>query len=160
MTIQAIILQKSFSLVGQFLADHIIIEKRMQWYIAGHFCDTLEKRSEFLEYVICQHIPFDKTKEIFLNVVKNHYKEFYEENKKSLKLIDDMNKERNILSHYMIDLSEESVERYNINGSITFRKLKNGFSIEVFDPERIKSYLSNFLTVKDIFDKLKVVIGH
>ena len=139
---------------GKVVQDHTFLEKLMQSFVTVHYCTDPAKANEFTEYVICQHLPFDKTREIFTHIIRIHYPEDYKKYKKELKYIIEVNDERNIVGHYLLNSSEEGVKHYATKQEITFMKFKNGMNQEAFSQKRVDTFHEKIVAIQLMFEKI------
>lgn len=138
---------------GAIMEQVVLIEGLMQTYITDYFCKE-SKRGDFLAYVICFNLQYDKSREIFCGIISRDFKEINKKYKKELADLNRLSEDRNILAHYPIDGSDEMVKIFIETGELHFVKYKGGASKVVFTKEYIQEMYSNIKKIKIMFGEI------
>ena len=97
---------------GTFLNRMTFIERVIELVIANHFCKT-DKQIEFIDFLLGEkYISFDAKKSAFYQILGKHHENYYKSKKAMFELLDGVHPERNKIAHYMICLTDESIEKF------------------------------------------------
>lgn len=142
---------------GQMMGEAIALEKRIDQFIAEHFCKTKRLQNEmYLMFLGDNRISFDGKKQIFEWIAKKHHKEWaksfsydiYCDNTKGKSALSAalsfVIEQRNIMAHRMIraghdDLLEED--------KITFLIVKNEVKPVEYTQEKVSYYAMLVLAI-------------
>lgn len=119
--------EKARYLRGAFLNSVASIDREISLLLTDYFCTTDdEKREIFFTKVVNAHFfSLSSKKEVLVNIVKKDYPDYWDENGKILKDLDDIIQFRNKLAHSVIDVSDEALAR-PIEEGIGFIEWKKG----------------------------------
>ena len=96
---------------GRFLNSVAVIEREIAVILTEYFCtEDQNKRKLFFEK-ITEKLSLQKKKEILLDIVKNDYPKYWEEDKEILINLQIIQEFRNKLAHSVIDVSDEALLR-------------------------------------------------
>lgn len=117
--------QNSFAIRGRFLETAIQLEKRIEFIIGRHFCETNDEIDEIIMVIIAPRVSFSQKKDILDYLFDLYYNEFKTKHSSILNRLEKIIKWRNIFAHWSLDFSEKSMKAFNDNHLISFVKLKN-----------------------------------
>ncbi len=117
----------SYHYRGQILGDTIYLERLLDSVIASHFCPEIDKQKEFYELIIAnERMSFSNKIQVFEYLFKKYHKDFVEKHPTIFADIKNINDERNMVAHFLLDSSPEGIERFNKEGVFGFVKFRNG----------------------------------
>ena len=95
-------------------------------YISFHFCSDKDRQKEFYELIIAnERMTFSSKIQVFEYLLKKHKKNFVSKYFAIFSDLKNLNEERNIVAHYLLDTSPEGIERYIKDKSFGFVKFRN-----------------------------------
>lgn len=103
--------EKARYLRGRFLNSVAVIERDIAVILTEYFCTEDEKKRALFFSKVTEKISLNKKKEILIDIVKNDYPRYWEENKQFLTDLQNIQEFRNKLAHSVIDVSEEALAR-------------------------------------------------
>lgn len=103
--------EKARYLRGRFLNSVAVIEHDVALILTECFCTEDEKKRALFFSKVAENISLNKKKEILIDIVKNDYPRYWEENKQFLTDLQNIQEFRNKLAHSVIDVSEEALAR-------------------------------------------------
>ena len=103
--------EKARYLRGRFLNSVAVIERDISVILTEYFCTEDENKRELFFVKVAENLPLQKKKEILIEIVKNDYPRYWEENREFIKYLQNIQEVRNILAHSVIDVSDEALAR-------------------------------------------------
>jgi hypothetical protein len=132
------ILVKAAYLRGSFINDTILLERVIDEFICRHFCSEENKKVELLESLMStKRITFDSKLAVAKFIIDNHYPEFDEKYPNYKKDITDIITHRNVFAHFLLDTSDDGVEKMKLGG-IQFLKFEKKTIPVLYDDLQIK----------------------
>lgn len=111
---------------GQIISDLIYLERLIDEIISRHFCNDIEKRKEFFELIIAnERMSFNSKIQVFEYLFRKHQKSFISNFPSVFSDIKNLNEERNIVAHYLLDTSDDGQEKMIKENKIGFVKFRN-----------------------------------
>lgn len=111
---------------GQIINDLIHLERLMDEFLSRHFCSDTEKKKEFFELIIAtERMSFSSKIQIFEFIFKKHHATLTTKFPKIFSDIKNLNDERNIVAHYLLDTSPNGKKVFEEAGIIGFVKFRN-----------------------------------
>ena len=108
--------EKARYLRGRFLNSVAVIERDIALILTEYFCTEDENKRELFFNEVAEKLSLQKKKEILINIVKNDYPRYWEEDKQFLNDLRNIQEFRNKLAHSVIDVSEEALARSTEEG--------------------------------------------
>jgi hypothetical protein len=96
---------------GRFLNFVAVIEHDIDVILTRYFCTEDEYKRALFFSKVTEKISLNKKKEILIDIVKNDYPQYWDENKQFLTDLQKIQEFRNKLAHSIIDISEEALAR-------------------------------------------------
>ena len=127
---------------GEIISQVIVLERYIDIYLAYYFTHTDgAKFTEMLELILSSDkMSFDGKRQVFCFLLKKHEPTFIAKYSSISNDLIYILQQRNILAHYIFDLSDEAVrERPEI---ISFIKYKNATSLVDFDENKINNLVN------------------
>ncbi|MFZ4101202.1 MAG: hypothetical protein ACOYKR_04555 [Sphingobacterium thalpophilum] len=148
------IISDSTDIRGFFITDTIVIERRIDNYLANYFCSKPKyRRQELIEMILSSDsMTFEKKKNIFKVVLKKHQPTFEKEYPELFPFLNSIIENRNIFAHYLLDTSKEALKRYP--NDIGFVKYKNDTVTIWFNNEQLKDHLLKHNRVLKMLDEI------
>lgn len=116
--------KNAVQLRGSILEATILIERKIDTFLALYFCASEEKKNEFSEYLLfTERITLENKRQIFAEIVKKHKSDFLKQNPDFLKGIENIVPHRNIFAHLESETSFSDVIK---NKALVFKKYSNG----------------------------------
>jgi len=140
--------EKARQFRGRFLNSVAVIERDIAIILTEYFCTTDENKRELFFMKVAEKMSLENKKQILIEIVKNDYPRYWEENKQFLTTLQSIQEFRNKLAHSVIDVSDEALSR-PIEEGIGFVQWKKGVPItdqEFNDWEVKTNMLSSTLT--------------
>ena len=103
--------EKARYLRGRFLNSVAAIEREIAVILTEYFCTEDENKREMFFEKLAEKLSLQKKKEILMDIVKNDYTNFWEDNKEIIKRLQIIQEVRNKLAHSVIDVSDEALSR-------------------------------------------------
>jgi len=103
--------EKARYLRGRFLNTVAVIERDIAVILTEYFCTADEGKRELFFGKMAEKLSLQKKKEILIEIVRNDYPLYWEENKEILDHLHDIQEFRNKLAHSTIDVSDEALSR-------------------------------------------------
>ncbi|WP_419803524.1 hypothetical protein [Mucilaginibacter sp.] len=94
---------------GTIINQIIFLERVIDEFLSGYFCDNLIKKRELMELHLGDKLPFEVKRNIFSILLKDHYPDFLIKHPKLIKDIISVIEHRNIFAHYLLDTGEEAL---------------------------------------------------
>jgi hypothetical protein len=111
---------------GQIINDTIYLERRIDEALTRHFCVDEEKKKELFELIIAsERMTFSNKIQVFEYLFRKHHKAFVEKYPLIFADLKNINEERNIVAHYLLDTSKEGKEAFINNNKFGFVKFRN-----------------------------------
>jgi len=111
---------------GQIVGDLIYLERLIDEIIAQHLCETREKQVEIFELILGnERMGFSNKIQVFEYIIKTYRQSLFTLNPKIFADLKNLNAERNIVAHYLLDTSENGIKVFEQNRSIGFVKFRN-----------------------------------
>lgn len=117
--------EKARYLRGRFLNSVAVIERDIAVILTEYFCTIDESKRELFFEKVAEKLSLQKKKEILIEIVKNDYPRYWEENKQFLIDLQHIQEFRNKLAHSVLDVSDEALARQPEEG-IGFVQWKKG----------------------------------
>ncbi len=117
--------EKARYLRGRFLNYVAVIERDIAVILTEYFCTEDENKRELFFEKVARKLPLHSKKEILIDIVKNDYPRYWEENKEILTDLQNIQEFRNKLAHSIIDLSDDALLR-PIEEGVGFVQWKKG----------------------------------
>lgn len=136
---------------GYVIELSISVERAIDRFIAGYFCEDPNKFIEIKDYIIAQAMPAESKRMIFVNILNRNYPNLIKIHKKSINEIAELYEERNILAHMELDISEQALNTFIETGNIHFIKYRTKISSHPYNSEKIEA------TIKDVLKCLGVL---
>ena len=135
---------------GRFLNSVAVIERDIAVILTEYFCTVDEEKRELFYRKVAEKFSLQKKKEILIDIVKNDYPRYWEENKKFLIDLGDIQEFRNKLAHSVLDVSDEALAR-PLEKGVGFVQWKEGepISDEEFNKWEVKANMLSS-TLRDI----------
>ena len=146
--------EKARYLRGRFLNYVAVIERDIAVILTKYFCTEDEPKRELFFEKVAEKLSLQNKKEIFIEIVKNDYPGYWEENKEILKSLQIIQEFRNKLAHSVVDVSDEALLR-PIEEGVGFVQWRKGQPItdQEFEDLEIKASMVS-TTLKDIMQLL------
>jgi hypothetical protein len=118
---------------GKIIHNCTILEKIMDDAIARHFCSNEEKRHDMFIFILATERITWMNKHQVLGLIfnrqsainaPNKYSRFIENNPDFVGDIQKIIENRNIFAHYLLDTSDQYLNRFQMDGFIRFLKFK------------------------------------
>ena len=103
--------EKARYLRGRFLNSVACIERDIAVILTKYFCTEDENKQILFFEKVAEKFSLQKKKEILIDIVKNDYPRYWEENKEFLKDLQNIQEFRNKLAHSVIDVSDEALAK-------------------------------------------------
>ncbi len=103
--------EKARYLRGRFLNTVAVIERDIAVILTEYFCTEDENKRELFFGKVAEKLSLQKKKEILIDIVKNDYPRYWEENKEILTDLQNIQEFRNKLAHSIIDVSDDALLR-------------------------------------------------
>ena len=103
--------EKARYLRGRFLNSVAVIERDIAVILTEYFCTEDENKRELFFGKVAEELSLQKKKEILIDIVKNDYPGYWEENKEILTYLQNIQELRNKLAHSIIDVSDDALSR-------------------------------------------------
>lgn len=134
---------RSFYNRGIIINETIFLERLIDDYIANHFCKTEDTKTEMKLLILCtDRITFGSKKEILQFLIETHNKETLKNHPKLFTDLTTILEQRNILAHYWLSTSQDSLDKIKINETVEYAKYKNKVSIISYDSKKIDTHLA------------------
>lgn len=148
------IISDSTNIRGFFITDTIVIERRIDDYLAHYFCYKPKyRRQELIEMILSSDaMTFEKKKNIFKVVLKKHRPTIEREYPDLFPFLNSIIINRNIFAHYVLDTSTEGLKRYP--NEIGFIKYKNDTTTVWFNNSQLKDHLMKHYKVFQMLDEI------
>lgn len=130
---------------GYVIELSISIERAIDRFIAGYFCEDSEKFMEIKDYIIAQAMPAESKRMIFVNILRRNYPNLLKINKKTLDSIAELYDERNVLAHMELDVSDDALDIFIETGDIHFIKYRTQVSQYPYNNEKVETTIKNCL---------------
>lgn len=117
--------EKARYLRGRFLNSVAVIERDIAVILTEYFCPEDEEKRTLFFTRVAGNISLQRKKEILIEIVKNDYPRYWEENKKFLQDLNNIQEFRNKLAHSILDVSDEALAR-RIDEGVGFVQWKKG----------------------------------
>ncbi|TKC03418.1 hypothetical protein [Pedobacter cryotolerans] len=143
---------------GMIISQTIMLERNIDEYLCCHFSYEKEKQIEMMDLVFgSKLLPFDFKKQIFVHLLSLNDNIFLNRNKKIDKSLTEFIRVRNILAHYILDTTPETVNAFDYS-EIKLIKFAKQRDKEIFHHEVISSHLKNLDDTIDEIIKLNQFI--
>ena len=103
--------EKARQFRGRFLNTVACIERDIAIILTEYFCTGDEAKRELFFSKIAERQSLQKKKQILIEIVKNDYPRYWEENKQFLIDLQEIQEFRNKLAHSIVDVSKEALAR-------------------------------------------------
>ncbi len=103
--------EKARYLRGRFLNYVAVIERDIAVILTEYFCTEDENKRELFFGKVAENLSLQKKKEILIDIVKNDYPKYWEDNKEILTDLQTIQEFRNKLAHSVVDVSDEALLR-------------------------------------------------
>ena len=103
--------EKAREFRGSFLNSVAVIERDIAVILTEYFCTEDELKRELFFNKVTEKLSLEKKKQILIEIVKNDYPRYWDDNQKFLKDLQKIQEFRNKLAHSVVDLSEDAIER-------------------------------------------------
>ena len=103
--------EKARYLRGRFLNSVAVIERDMAVILTEYFCTADENKRVLFFGKVAEKLSLQRKKEILIDIVKNDYPRYWEENKQFLTDLQNIQELRNKLAHSVIDVSDDALAR-------------------------------------------------
>ncbi len=113
---------------GRFLNSVAVIERDIAVILTEYFCTVDESKRELFFEKVAETLSLQKKKEILIEIVKNDYPRYWEENKKFLTDLQQIQEFRNKLAHSVLDVSDDALAR-PLEDAVGFVQWKKGVPI-------------------------------
>jgi hypothetical protein len=120
--------EKARYLHGRFLNSVAVIERDIAVILTEYFCREDEFKKDLFFNQVAEKFSLNKKKDILIEIVKNDYPRYWEENKQFLINLQSIQEFMNKLAHSVVDVSDEALHR-PINEGIGFIQWKRGAPI-------------------------------
>ncbi len=140
--------EKARYLRGRFLNSVAVVERDIAVILTEYFCTKDEFKRDLFFNQVAEKFSLNKKKNILIEIVKNDYPRYWEENKQFLLDLQSIQEFRNKLAHSVVDVSNDALRR-PINEGIGFIQWKLGTPIidkEFEDWEAKASMVSSALS--------------
>jgi hypothetical protein len=117
--------EKARYLRGRFLNSVAAIEHDIAVILTEYFCTVDESKRELFFEKVAEKLSLQNKKEILIEIVRNDYPSFWEENKQFLIDLQHIQEFRNKLAHSVLDVSDEALAR-PIEEGVGFVQWKKG----------------------------------
>ncbi len=117
--------EKARYLRGGFLSSVAVIERDIAVILTEYFCKEDENKRELFFGKVVEKLSLQKKKEILIDIVKNDYPKYWEDNKEILTELQTIQEFRNKLAHSVVDVSDEALLR-PIEEGVGFVQWKKG----------------------------------
>ncbi len=145
--------EKARYLRGRFLNSVAVIERDIAVILTEYFCTEDENKQELFFGKVAEKLSLQKKKLILIDIVKNDYPSYWEENKEALTYLQNIQEVRNILAHSVVDVSDDALSR-PIEEGVGFVQWRKGKPItdrEFEDLEvRANTVLSTLSEIKQL----------
>ncbi len=117
--------EKARYLRGRFLNSVAVIERYITVILTEYFCTEDEFKRDLFFNKVAGKFTLNKKKIILIDIVKNDYPRYWEENKQFLIDLQSIQEFRNKLAHSVVDVSDEALGR-SIEEGVGFVQWKKG----------------------------------
>lgn len=117
--------EKARYLRGRFLNYVAVIERDIAVILTEYFCAEDETKRKLFFEKVAEKLSLQNKKEMLIDIVKNDYPEYWEENKETLNNLRIIQEFRNKLAHSVLDVSDEALLR-PIEEGVGFVQWKKG----------------------------------
>ena len=140
--------EKARYLRGRFLNYVAVIERDIAVILTEYFCTEDEAKRELFFGKVAEKLSLQNKKEILIDIVKNDYPNFWEENKEVLTNLQIIQEFRNKLAHSVLDVSDEALMR-PIEEGVGFVQWKKGRPItdKEFEDLEVKANMVSSILV-------------
>lgn len=136
---------------GEIIGLTIVLERYMDAYIASYFCNTLEKRNDLMDFIICtDRISFRSKIDVLERILKKSDKE--KTHKSAINDLIDIMEKRNMFAHHHAYHDDASVDLFIKDGTISLVKVKNTRQRKTFTykeltelTDKIRNYTTMFV---------------
>src|SRR5688572_29116737 len=91
-------MQKAASRRGDFISLVVVLERMIEFYIAGHFCKSKELKGELIDLIIStKRVTFESKIQILKVLFERHEKDFVDKNKNYHNNLVEIGEHRNVL---------------------------------------------------------------
>lgn len=140
--------EKAREFRGGFLNSVAVIERNIAKILTEYFCTGDELKRELFFNKVAEKLSLEKKKQILIEIAKNDYPKYWDDNQKFLKDLQKIQEFRNKLAHSVVDVSEEAIGR-PLDEGIGFIQWNKGEPVtedELNDWEVEANMLSSTLT--------------
>ena len=139
---------------GMIISQTIMLERNIDEYLCCHFSCEKQKQIEMMDLVFgSKWVSFDFKKQIFVHLLSVHDNIFLNRNKKIDKSLTEFIRVRNILAHYILDTTIDTVNSFDYS-EIKLIKFAKQRDKEIFNHEMISSHLKHLDDTIDEIIKL------
>ena len=103
--------EKARYLRGRFMNYVAVIERDIAVILTEYFCTEDENKRELFFEKVARKLTLHSKKEILLDIIKNDYPRYWEENKEILTDLQNIQEFRHKLAHSIIDVSHDALLR-------------------------------------------------
>jgi hypothetical protein len=142
---------------GTVLGECITMERLMDEYIAGYFCNSVEKKMELMDIIICtKRVTYESKAQILRAILDRQKPTMKSENKKIFNELMFIAERRNMLAHYLIDVSDQAIVDFlPTRTTITLTKFENVRSPVKFERTDIEELIGKVHKITEMFIRLK-----
>jgi hypothetical protein len=120
--------EKARYLRGRFLNSVAVIERDIAIILTEYFCTVDENKRKLFFHKVAEKLSLQKKKDILIEIVKNDYPKYWEENQKFLKDMQYIQEFRNKLAHSVVDVTDEALSR-PLEEGVGFVQWKKGIPV-------------------------------
>lgn len=96
--------------VGQFISSISLLEGFIMEILSMHFSKDKKKREDLFKYLLAD-TSLKVVSDIFMDIIKNDYSQFYIQNKTQLELIPKFISRRNLICHSHFHADEDFIKK-------------------------------------------------
>jgi len=117
--------KKARNLRGKFLNSVAVIERDIAIILTEYFCTTDENKQKLFFLKVAGKMSLEQKKLVLIEIVKNDYPSYWEQQKQFLNDLRNIQEFRNKLAHSVLDVSDEALLR-PLEDGIGFVQWKEG----------------------------------
>lgn len=149
---------KAEKIRGSILNEITFLEKLMDGILTMYFCNTDLKRDEFFELISSERLNFESKRHIVDYIISHHYKEFYEKNKTTLKFLESLPGKRNVIAHYMIGTSNNSIDKFKKENVIIFKRFYGQKQDVLYTDEILNNLIEQIIECSKMFIEFQKIV--
>nr|WP_294942316.1 hypothetical protein [uncultured Mucilaginibacter sp.] len=124
---------------GAFINQVAYIEKKMEFFVAYHFCRNIQRAHEMVEFLTGDRfVSFESKRMAFQYVLERHHGELYKKSKGKFESLTKIQNERNKLAHLIADTTPLAVDLFIKDGTFSLIKFSKDTKPVIYKTAYIK----------------------